>query len=458
MAQRQLPESITVIGGGLAGSEAAWQLAEQGFKVNLYEMRPVRKSPAHHTDRLAELVCSNSLGSFDIDKNASALLKEELKLLGSKVLATAWEHRVPAGGALAVDREGFAEAVTAAITNHPLITLNRQEFPEIPEDQITIIATGPLTSPSLAESIASVSGVEALFFFDAASPILTKDSINMDIVFAASRYGKGDGVYLNCPMDKISYEQFWQALVAAEKVELKEFEKDTPFFESCLPVEVIGSRGIDTLRFGPMKPVGLSDPRTNKRPYAVVQLRQDNAASNLYNIVGFQTNLKWPEQKRVFRMIPGLENADFVRLGVMHRNTYLNSPQVLTRTLQLKARPNIFFGGQLTGVEGYTESTATGLIAARNAALFARGMEPMTLPDDTMIGALINYITHPEQKNLQPINANWGIIKTAPELNRVDKDARRPLQVKQALASLRQCFGLSEQSPEREPILSNVTP
>ena len=429
-------KSVIVVGGGLAGSEAAWQLASEGFAVDLYEMRPVRQSPAHHTDKLAELVCSNSMGGFDI-KIASGLLKEEMKLLGAKLLQIAHDCKVPAGGALAVDRELFATSVTEAIHNHPLITLHRQEFPELPDDQIAVIATGPLTSDSLATSITNVTGAKALHFFDAASPILTKESINEEIVFGASRYGKGEGVYLNCPMNKEEYDAFWEAVTTAERVELKDFEKDTPYFESCLPVEVIASRGRDTLRFGPMKPVGLEDPRTGKRPWAVVQLRQDNAAANLYNIVGFQTNLKWGDQKRVFRMIPGLENAEFVRLGVMHRNTYLNSPLVLERTLQLKARPNIFFGGQLTGVEGYTESMATGLAAAQNAARLLRGEDLVLLPDDTMLGALIKYITHPEQKNLQPINANWGILNAPPHVMSLPKDQRREELGKLALESMR---------------------
>jgi methylenetetrahydrofolate--tRNA-(uracil-5-)-methyltransferase len=434
-------QKIIVVGGGLAGCEAAWQIAAAGIAVDLYEMRPVRKSPAHHTDRLAELVCSNSMGSHD-SKNASALLKEEMKLLDAKLLQIAYDCKVPAGGALAVDREAFAEAVTKAIEGNPLITLHRQEFPQIPDDAIAVIATGPLTSDNLAKSIADVTATSALHFFDAASPILTRESVNMDIAFAASRYDKGEGVYLNCPMNKEEYDAFWNALVAAEKVELKDFEKDTPFFESCLPVEEIGRRGPDTLRFGPMKPVGLKDPRTGRRPWAVVQLRQDNAAANLYNIVGFQTNLKWPEQKRIFKMIPGLENAEFVRLGVMHRNTYLNSPMVLNRTLQLKARPTVFFGGQLTGVEGYTESMATGLMAARNAVRLAKGLDPIILPDDTMLGALIRYITHPDQKNLQPINSNWGIIATPPDLMSLEKTARRDAQFERALSEVAKAFEL----------------
>lgn len=433
-------KKVIVVGGGLAGSEAAWQLATDGFHVDLYEMRPSCKSPAHHTDKLAELVCSNSMGGFGAG-NASALLKEEMKLLGAKLLQIAWECKVPAGGALAVDRELFAQTVTDAIYSHPSITVHREEFPRLPASQVAVIATGPLTSDNLAASISQVTGQNALHFFDAASPILTRESINDEIVFAASRYDKGEGVYLNCPMTEQEYLAFWDAVTSADRVELKEFEKDTPYFESCLPVEVIASRGKDTLRFGPMKPVGLTDPRTGKRPFAVVQLRQDNAAANLYNIVGFQTNLKWGDQKRVFRMIPGLENADFVRLGVMHRNTYLNSPLVLLSTLQLKSSPNIFFGGQLTGVEGYTESMATGLIAAKNAARLLRRQDPLTLPEDTMIGSLIRYITHPDQKNLQPINANWGIIAMSPKVAALPKDKRREIASAVALESIVRCFG-----------------
>lgn len=435
-------ERVVVIGGGLAGSEAAWQLASEGFKVDLYEMRPTRRSPAHHTDRLAELVCSNSMGSFD-GNNASALLKQEMKILGAKLLDIAWACRVPAGNALAVDREGFAQAVTDTIYAHPSITVHREEFPEVPDDQVAVICTGPLTSDSLANSIKAITGTQALHFFDAAAPILTRESIDETVVFGASRYGKGDGVYLNCPMNKEQYQTFLDALTTAERIELKDFEKDTPFFESCLPVEVIASRGKDTLRFGPMKPVGLDDPRTGRRPWAVVQLRQDNAAANLFNIVGFQTNLKWGDQKRVFRLIPGLENAEFVRLGVMHRNTYLDSPKVLDRTLQLKARPNIFFGGQLTGVEGYTESMATGLIAGKNAARLLKGEAPLVVPDDTMIGSLIRYITHPDQKNLQPINANWGIIPQPPDVAALQKDERRSELSKRALKSIATVFGVT---------------
>ncbi|MBX9688783.1 MAG: methylenetetrahydrofolate--tRNA-(uracil(54)-C(5))-methyltransferase (FADH(2)-oxidizing) TrmFO, partial [Candidatus Obscuribacterales bacterium] len=435
-------KKVTVIGGGLAGSEAAWQLARRGIEVELYEMRPARPSGAHHSDRLAELVCSNSLGSFD-SKNASALLKEEMKSLGSLIIEMAWRHKVPAGGALAVDRDAFAAAVTEAISNEPLIKLRRQELKYIPENTVTICATGPLTSPELAESIKRETGAEALHFFDAAAPILTRESINMEIAYEKSRYDKGEGSYINCPMNKEQYQAFWDALTTAERVELKDFEKDTPYFESCLPVEVIAARGFDTLRFGPMKPVGLEDPRTQKRAFAVVQLRQDNAAALLYNIVGFQTNLKWPEQKRIFSMIPGLESAEFVRLGVMHRNTYLNSPLVLSRQLNARNNPNLFFAGQLTGVEGYSESTATGIIAAMNAARKVNGEELLTLPSDCMIGALINYICNADPKRFQPINSNWGIIDCPENLLKADKLKRREAQRRHALEQIRK---LSSQS------------
>lgn len=442
-----IEKKVTVIGGGLAGSEAAWQLARRGIKVDLYEMRPVKKTGAHHTDRLAELVCSNSLGSFD-EKNASALLKEEMKMLGSLIVNSAWQAKVPAGGALAVDREVFAQLITDAVEKNPMITLRREELTRIPQDGITIVATGPLTSESLADSIQSLTGQSQLHFFDAAAPILTRDSINMDIAFEKSRYDKGDGAYINCPMNKAEYEAFWNALIAAEKVELKDFEKGTPFFESCLPVEEIASRGFNTLRFGPMKPVGLEDPRTGKRGFAVVQLRQDNGAAKLYNMVGFQTNLKWPEQKRIFSMIPGLENAEFVRLGVMHRNTYLNSPIVLSRLLNLHAHENVFFAGQLTGVEGYSESTATGIVAAINASRLLSGQELLTLPDSTMLGALIRYITSANPKNFQPINSNWGIIEVPSEIEKMDKLSKRLELRKRSLAAI--------SSLNLEPCLSSI--
>ncbi|HEY9868042.1 MAG TPA: methylenetetrahydrofolate--tRNA-(uracil(54)-C(5))-methyltransferase (FADH(2)-oxidizing) TrmFO [Candidatus Obscuribacterales bacterium] len=425
-----------VIGGGLAGCEAAWQLASRGVAVELYEMRPVRMTPAHHTDRLAELVCSNSLGSFD-PKSAPALLKSELKCLGSKLLEIAWDCRVPAGQALAVDRQAFADKVTGAILSHPLINVHRQELAHLPEAEVTVVATGPLTSESLAGAISRVTGCEQLFFFDAASPILTRESIDFDRVFLQSRYGRGEGEYINCPMDKEQYLAFWKALVAAERIELKDFEKDTPYFESCLPVEVIASRGVDTLRWGPMKPVGLTDPRSGRRPYAVVQLRQDNAAADLYSMVGFQTNLKWGEQQRVFKLIPGLEQAEFVRLGVMHRNTYVNSPVVLSPTLQLKARPALLLAGQITGTEGYTESVATGLVAGLNAARLLDGASPLVLPPETMIGALIRYITQADPKHFQPINSNWGLLALPPAWQSLDKPERRKQLADRALAAIR---------------------
>ncbi len=427
---------VTVIGGGLAGTEAAWQLARRGIHVDLYEMRPVKMTGAHHTNNLSELVCSNSLGSYD-SKNASALLKEEMRILDSLIVQSAWNCKVPAGGALAVDREAFANTITEAISGNSFITLHREEITSIPTDGVCVVATGPLTSAALAESISSTTGEAQLHFFDAAAPILTRESVNMEIAYEKSRYDKGEGVYINCPMNKEQYLAFWTALTEGERVELKDFEKDTPYFESCLPVEVIASRGVDTLRFGPMKPVGLEDPKTGKRAYAVVQLRQDNAAAKLYNIVGFQTNLKWPDQKRIFGLIPGLESAEFVRLGVMHRNTYLNSPVVLSPSLNLRKRPDVFFAGQLTGVEGYSESTATGIIAAINAARRLNGEELLTLPGTCMIGALIRYITSADAKHFQPINSNWGIIDTPEELMKVrDKVARREEVRKIALSTI----------------------
>lgn len=432
-----MAERITVIGGGLAGSEAAWQIAEQGVEVDLYEMRPVRKTEAHHSDRLAELVCSNSLGSH-LPSVASGQLKKEMQALGSLILRCATAHAVPAGGALAVDREGFAEAVTTAVGQHPRITLHRGELPAIPASGIVVVATGPLTSPDLMASIQALTGEDHVYFFDAAAPIVEKDSLNFDTIFAASRYGKGDADYLNCPMDKEQYEAFWQALTTAELAPVKDFdtlEANKRHFEGCLPIEVIGGRGIDTLRFGPLKPVGLRDPRTDKRPYAVVQLRQDNAAGNLYNLVGFQTRLKWGEQKRVLHLIPGLEHAEFVRYGVMHRNAFLNSPMVLQPTLQTKADGRVFVAGQLTGVEGYSESTAMGLLAGRNAVRLLRGETPLVLPVTTMMGALTHYITHADPKHFQPMNANWGIMPQ-PEQKIRDKRLKHEWQAEQAMTAM----------------------
>ncbi|MBR0324807.1 MAG: FADH(2)-oxidizing methylenetetrahydrofolate--tRNA-(uracil(54)-C(5))-methyltransferase TrmFO, partial [Selenomonadales bacterium] len=402
-------EKVVVIGAGLAGSEAAWQLANQGVQVTLYEMRPKQKSPAHHTDHFAELVCSNSLRGAGLE-NAVGLLKEEMRRLGSLIMEAADACAVPAGGALAVDREAFGQYITNKVKTHPNIeVIENTEITELNFDEITIVATGPLTSGKLAEEIASLTGENYCYFYDAAAPIVTGESLDWNKVYRASRYGKGDADYVNCPFNEEEYKAFWEALTTAEEAPTKDFEKQI-FFEGCMPIEVMAKRGIDTMRYGPMKPVGLDHPETGAKAYAVVQLRQDNAAATLYNIVGFQTHLKWPEQQRVFRMIPGLENAEFVRLGVMHRNTYIHSPKVLCETLQLKGRPRLFFAGQITGVEGYVESAASGLMAGINAARLARGEEPLIFPEDTAHGALSHYITHAEGKNFQPMNVNFGLL------------------------------------------------
>jgi methylenetetrahydrofolate--tRNA-(uracil-5-)-methyltransferase len=403
---------IHVVGGGLAGTEAAWQIAQLGVPVILSEMRPVRQSPAHHTDLLGELVCSNSFGAIASDR-AAGLLKEELRQLGSLVIATADRHAVPAGGALAVDRARFSQALTEAIANHPLITLRREEVTEIPEG-IAVLCTGPLTSKPLAKALQAFTGLEYLSFFDASSPIVTGDSLNRTVVFQASRYDRGEAAYLNCPMTEAEYERFWQALVEAEQVPLKDFEKEErKFFEGCLPIEEMARRGKDTLRFGPLKPVGLVDPRTGSRPYAVVQLRQEDRAGKLWNLVGFQTNLKWGEQQRVFRLIPGLEAAEFVRFGVMHRNTFLNSPQLLLPTLQFRRRPTLLAAGQLVGTEGYACAVAGGWLAGQNAARLALGLPLITLPPETMMGSLFQFISSADPKYFQPMPANFGLL---PEL------------------------------------------
>jgi len=403
---------IHVVGGGLAGTEAAWQIAQLGVPVILSEMRPVRQSPAHHTDLLGELVCSNSFGAIASDR-AAGLLKEELRQLGSLVIATADRHAVPAGGALAVDRARFSQALTEAIANHPLITLRREEVTEIPEG-IAVLCTGPLTSEPLAKALQAFTGLEYLSFFDASSPIVTGDSLNRTVVFQASRYDRGEAAYLNCPMTEAEYERFWQALVEAEQVPLKDFEKEErKFFEGCLPIEEMARRGKDTLRFGPLKPVGLVDPRTGSRPYAVVQLRQEDKAGKLWNLVGFQTNLKWGEQQRVFRLIPGLEAAEFVRFGVMHRNTFLNSPQLLLPTLQFRRRPTLLAAGQLVGTEGYACAVAGGWLAGQNAARLALGLPLITLPPETMMGSLFQFISSADPKYFQPMPANFGLL---PEL------------------------------------------
>lgn len=403
-------EKVIIIGAGLAGSEAAWQVAKQGVDVELYEMRPVKSSPAHKTEYFAELVCSNSLRGAGME-NAVGVLKEEMRRLGSIIIEAADACSVPAGGALAVDREGFSRYITEKVTNHPRITVHHEEITEIPstEGQIVIIASGPLTSEGLSKSIGELLGHEYLYFYDAAAPIVTLESINMDTAYRASRYGKGEASYINCPMNKEQYEAFWNALVNAEKTDTHDFEKAI-FFEGCMPVEEMASHGIQTLLFGPLKPVGLEHPVTGERPYAVVQLRQDNAAATLYNIVGFQTHLKWPEQRRVFGMIPGLENAEFMRYGVMHRNTFINSPETMRSTMQLRGQDKLFFAGQMTGVEGYVESAASGLMAGVNAGRLVRGKEPLVFPPETAHGALSNYITTCDNKHFQPMNVNFGIM------------------------------------------------
>lgn len=417
---------ITIIGGGLAGSEAAWQAAERGLDVRLYEMRPQVPTGAHETGNLAELVCSNSLGS-NLPDRASGLLKNELRRLGSMLLDCAEKAALPAGAALAVDRGVFARLVTERIEKHPRIQIVREEATEIPSTP-TIIASGPLTSVRLSKSLAALNGEEHLYFFDAIAPIIAADSINMDIAFCASRYDKGEqdeGDYINCPFTKEQYETFVAALQNAERIELRAFEeairtgvKAGTFFEGCLPVEIIAERGAQSLAFGPMRPVGLRDPRTNIRPHAVVQLRQDNLAASLYNLVGFQTNLKFPEQKRVFHLIPGLENAEIVRYGQMHRNTFIASPKVLRATLQHKSRDDLFFAGQITGVEGYMGNIATGLLAGQNAARVLNGQPPLELPATTMLGALCHYVTHADLRDFQPMKANFGIL---PELEVVQQ-------------------------------------
>lgn len=401
-------QTVNVIGAGLAGSEAAWQLAKRGINVRLYEMRPVKQTPAHHTDKFAELVCSNSLRANSLT-NAVGVLKEEMRVLDSAIIAAADECSVPAGGALAVDRHEFAANVTEKVKNHPNVTVLNEEVTEIPEGP-TIIATGPLTSEALSAKLRELTGEDYLYFYDAAAPIVEKDSLDMDKVYLKSRYDKGEAAYLNCPMTEEEFDRFYDALVSAETVPLKEFEKEI-FFEGCMPIEVMAKRGKKTMLFGPMKPVGLEDPKTGKRPYAVVQLRQDDAAGTLYNIVGFQTHLKWGDQKEVLSLIPGLEQAEIVRYGVMHRNTFINSPSLLKATYQFKKRDDLFFAGQMTGVEGYVESAASGLVAGINAARLIQGKEPVTFSNETAIGSMAHYITETNKKNFQPMNANFGLFK-----------------------------------------------
>lgn len=408
-----MKKKVIVIGAGLAGSEAAWQLAKRGVNVDLYEMRPKKMTPAHKTQNFAELVCSNSLRANNIT-NAVGLLKEEMRRLDSLIIKCADATQVPAGGALAVDRDKFSEMITETIKNHPNINVIEEELTQIPKGDIpVVVATGPLTSDALSQDIRTYTKQEGLYFYDAAAPIIEKDSIDMNKVYLKSRYDKGEAAYLNCPMTKDEFFNFYNALITADAAPLKEFEKEI-YFEGCMPFEEMAKRGEKTLLFGPMKPVGLEDPKTDKRPYAVVQLRQDNSEGTLYNIVGFQTHLKWGEQKRIINMIPGLENANIVRYGVMHRNTYLNSPQLLEKTYKLKEEKNIYFAGQMTGVEGYVESAASGIVAALNA-LYNQEDKQIIFPTETMIGAMANYIVDNTSKNFQPMNANFGIIKPLPE-------------------------------------------
>ncbi|MCS7070417.1 MAG: methylenetetrahydrofolate--tRNA-(uracil(54)-C(5))-methyltransferase (FADH(2)-oxidizing) TrmFO [Anaerolinea sp.] len=428
---------VVIIGGGLAGSEAAWQLAERNIFVDLYEMRPQRTTGAHVSDRLAELVCSNSFGSKLIDR-ASGMLKAELDRLGSLLLSIAEQTAVPAGGALAVDRELFASLVTDTLSNHPNITIHRCEVTEIPSGP-AIIATGPLTSDALATAIAKLTGQQYLYFYDAIAPIVTADSIDMSIAFRASRYQRGDqdeGDYINCPMTREEYDTFVDAILQAQLAELRSFETEDPrFFEGCLPIEQLARRGRDTLAFGPMRPVGLRDPRTGRRPYAVVQLRRDNLIGSLYNIVGFQTNIKWGEQERILRLIPGLAEAEFIRMGQMHRNTFINSPALLDPTMQFRNRPDLFFAGQITGVEGYMGNVATGLLAGINMARFLTQQPPIVLPNVSMLGALAHYVTHAASTDFQPMKANFGILPELPHPIR-DKRERYLAYVERGLNAL----------------------
>jgi methylenetetrahydrofolate--tRNA-(uracil-5-)-methyltransferase len=410
--EETLGVELIVVGGGLAGSEAAWQAAQRGLDVSLYEMRPLKRTPAHVTDHLAELVCSNSLGS-DLPDRAPGLLKAELRRLGSLILDAAQVAAVPAGGALAVDRELFAVTVTKRILNHPRITVRRQEVTQVP-DAPAIIATGPLTSPALSQDIARLTGQDHLYFYDAMAPIVMADSIDMAVAFRGSRYDRGEseqGDYVNCPLDEDEYYAFVRALATAQTAPLRQFEQeDAHFFEGCLPVEVMAQRGERALAFGPLRPVGLTNPHNGQRPFAVVQLRQDDLAGTLFNMVGFQTNLRWGEQDRVFRMIPGLAQAEFVRYGQMHRNIFINAPTLLEATMQFRARADLFFAGQITGVEGYVGNTATGWVAGVNAARLLRGQSPLALPVVTVAGALCHYITHANPGDFQPMKANFGLM------------------------------------------------
>lgn len=414
-----MPQKVTVIGAGLAGSEATWQLAKRNIKVDLYEMRPVKTTPAHQTDKFAELVCTNSMRSDQLS-NAVGLLKAEMRKLDSLIMQCADQTAVPAGGALAVDRSKFSQMVTDKLNSLDNVTVHQEEISHLPKDGITIIATGPLTSDDLAASITEFAGVDSLHFFDAAAPIVAADSIDMDIAYKKSRYDRGEAAYINCPMDQEQFEEFANNLIEAETAQLHGFENKN-VFEGCMPIEVMAKRGIKTMLFGPLKPVGLEDPKTGKIPYAVVQLRQDNAAGSMYNIVGFQTHLKYGEQKRVFSMIPGLENARFVRYGKMHRNTYIASPEVLDATYETKKQNGLFFAGQMTGVEGYVESAGSGLVAGINAARKAQGLKPIIFPKQTALGSMARYITSADVKHFQPMNASFALI---PKLDHKERNKR----------------------------------
>ncbi|MEI9997205.1 MAG: methylenetetrahydrofolate--tRNA-(uracil(54)-C(5))-methyltransferase (FADH(2)-oxidizing) TrmFO [Rhizomicrobium sp.] len=445
-----MTSELHIIGGGLAGSEAAWQAAESGTSVVLHEMRPVRGTEAHITDGLAELVCSNSFRSDDWENNAVGLLHEEMRRAGSLIMRAADAHRLPAGGALAVDRVPFSQTVTRLLEAHPNIAIAREEIAGLPPEawRSTIIATGPLTSPPLAEAVRSLTGEDALSFFDAIAPIVNRESIDFDICWMQSRYDKGDGAdYVNCPMSRDDYEAFIAALLAGEKTDFKDWEKTTPYFEGCLPIEVMASRGPETLRFGPMKPVGLQDPRTPHRAYAVVQLRQDNALGTLWNMVGFQTKLKHGEQTRIFRMIPGLQNATFARLGGLHRNTFINSPRLLDAQLRLKARPSLRFAGQVTGVEGYVESAAIGLLAGRFASGELAGRDVQPPPNTTALGALLGHITGgADAKTFQPMNVNFGMFPEPPPKTRGKE--RKKAQSHRAIADLEAWLGHAKVAAE----------
>ncbi len=442
--------TLIIVGGGLAGTEAAWQAAELGIQVQLYEMRPQQKTPAHVTDQLAELVCSNSMGSF-LPHKAPGLLKAELRGLGSMLLDCAERTAVPAGSSLAVDREGFARLVTEKIESHPQIELIREEVTAVP-DTPCIITTGPLTSVALTTSIGRLTGQSYLYFYDALSPIVNCETIDMSVSFRQSRYDKGEqieGDYINCPMTREEYERFYEAIITAETITLRQFEQEDPrFFEGCMPIEAMAKRGKDALAFGPMRPVGLVDPRTGKRPYAIVQLRQDNLAGTLYNIVGFQTNLKWGAQRKALRLIPGLENAEFMRYGMMHRNTYINSPQMLHPTMQFRRRADLFFAGQIVGVEGYVGNIAAGLVAGINAARLLNEQHPVIWPPTTMLGALCHYVTHADAKHFQPMKANFGLF--APPQEKMNKSDRYHWYSQRALTAVRRFTRENEIRYDRE--------